>query len=287
VRTIGPEIPLFVGFGLKASDLEDLAKKYRTKAWFAVLGMFSDKIMMDFDFDKGPALVVMRGEYGERSTFYGPFEASDVTEFVEQNLLPLVTHMSLDTLRPVKEDGRPIVVAVLESDTTPEGKHFLKKLRMAAPANRKFVFTYVVGPEWPEFVRPFYIRKATKLPSVFVWDEDIFVMSNDTDAFVGDKVESELSKLLYGFNNNSLKRHKMRPPSLYERATANIGLTATYAVLIIAILYTLLRGLDYSAFRENRQEYQESEYQGAEYGRWAEQRSATQASAQQNDPKLD
>ena len=79
----------------------------------------------------------------------------------------------------------------------------------------------------------------------------------------------------------------MRPPSLYERATANIGLTATYAVLIIAILYTLLRGLDYSAFRENRQEYQESEYQGAEYGRWAEQRSATQASAQQNDPKLD
>lgn len=111
--------------------------------------------------------------------------------------------------------------------------------------------------------------------------------SNDTDAFVGDKVESELSKLLYGFNNNSLKRHKMRPPSLYERATANIGLTATYAVLIIAILYTLLRGLDYSAFRENRQEYQESDYQGAEYGRWAEQRSATQASAQQNDPKLD
>ena len=102
--------------------------------------------------------------------------ASDVTEFVEQNLLPLVTHMSLDTLRPVKEDGRPIVVAVLESDTTPEGKHFLKKLRMAAPANRKFVFTYVVGPEWPEFVRPFYIRKATKLPSVFVWDEDTFVM---------------------------------------------------------------------------------------------------------------
>jgi hypothetical protein len=77
VRTIGPEIPLFVGFGLKASDLEDLAKKYRTKAWFAVLGMFSDKIMMDFDFDKGPALVVMRGEYGERSTFYGPFEGRD------------------------------------------------------------------------------------------------------------------------------------------------------------------------------------------------------------------
>jgi protein disulfide-isomerase A1 len=215
VKSIGSEIPLFVGFGLKAIDLEELAKKYRTKAWFAVMEMFSDKVMEDFDFDKGPALVVMRGEYGERATFYGPFEgwrfclllvvgllgrfweicgigyclgrdvklifnwmlvaAEDVAEFVAQNLLPLVTPMTGETLRPVKEDGRPVVVAVLDSDSTPEAKHFIKKLKMAAPAFRKFVFTYVVGPEWPEFLRPFDIRKDTQLPTVFVWEDDTFV----------------------------------------------------------------------------------------------------------------
>lgn len=76
VRSIGSEIPLFIGFGLRASDLEELAQKFRTKAWFAVLEMFSEKIMIDYDFDKGPALVVMRGEYGERHVFYGPFEGN-------------------------------------------------------------------------------------------------------------------------------------------------------------------------------------------------------------------
>lgn len=74
LKSIGPEIPVFVGFGLKVIDLEELAKKYRTKAWFAVMEMFSDSVMGAFDFDKGPAIVVMRGEFGERSTFYGPFE---------------------------------------------------------------------------------------------------------------------------------------------------------------------------------------------------------------------
>jgi len=102
--------------------------------------------------------------------------AEYVEEFVQQNLLPLVTPLTGETVRPVKEDGRPVVVTVLESDSTPEAKHFIKKLKMAAPAYRKFVFTYVVAPEWPEFLRSFYIRKDTKLPTVFVWDDDAFVM---------------------------------------------------------------------------------------------------------------
>lgn len=102
--------------------------------------------------------------------------AEYVKEFVEQNLLPLVSPINGETLRPVKEDGRPIVVAVLESETTTEGKHFIKKLKMAAPAYRKFVFAYVVAPEWPEFLRPFNIKKDTALPTVFVWDADTYVM---------------------------------------------------------------------------------------------------------------
>nr|XP_024372669.1 protein disulfide isomerase-like 5-2 isoform X2 [Physcomitrium patens] len=177
VKSIGTEIPLFIGFGLKATDLEEFANKYRSKAWFAVMETFSEEIMEDFNFDKGPALVVTRGEHGEKTTFYGPFEAEDVTEFVLLNLLPLVSHMTPETLRSVREDGRPVVVAVLESESAPEDKEFIKKLKMAAPAYRKFVFAYVVAPQWPEFLRPFWIRKETKLPTVFVWTDDTFVVS--------------------------------------------------------------------------------------------------------------
>lgn len=99
-----------------------------------------------------------------------------MTEFVEQNLLQLVTPMSMETLRLVKEDGRPVVVAVLESDVTPEAKDFVKKLKMAAPANRGFVFTSVVGPEWPAFVRPFNLGKSTTLPTVLIWVGDTYAM---------------------------------------------------------------------------------------------------------------
>ena len=105
--------------------------------------------------------------------------------------------------------------------------------------------------------------------------------SNNTDAFVGNSVESELSKLLHGFKDNTLQRHKMRAPSLYEQATANLPLTATYLFFVIAILVTLLRGLDYSAFQEDREEYK-----GPRTGRWAEGR-APRYSALGDDVKRD
>ena len=89
--------------------------------------------------------------------------------------------------------------------------------------------------------------------------------SNNTDSFVGNLMESELSELLRGFKDNTLRRHKMRAPSLFERA--NLPLAATFLFLIIAILVMFLRSLDYSAFREDREEYK-----GPSTGRWAEGR---------------
>jgi hypothetical protein len=106
--------------------------------------------------------------------------------------------------------------------------------------------------------------------------------SNNTDSFVGNSVESELAKLLQGYKDNTLKRHKMRAPSLYERATANLGLTATYAILVVGILFMLLRSLDYSAFQEDREEYK-----GPSIGRWAEGRPPRSAAASGGDVKRD
>lgn len=91
--------------------------------------------------------------------------------------------------------------------------------------------------------------------------------SNNTDSFAGDLVESELSKLLHGFKDNTFKRQKMRSPALYDRASDNLPLTAAYLFFIIAISIMFLKGLDYSAFRDDREEYK-----GPSTGRWAEGR---------------
>lgn len=106
--------------------------------------------------------------------------------------------------------------------------------------------------------------------------------SNCTDAFVGISMESELAKLLQGYKDNTLKRHKMRAPSLYDRATANLGLTATYVFLVVAILVMLLKSLDYSAFQEDREEYK-----GPSTGRWAESRPPRSVPAPGDDFKRD
>lgn len=108
------------------------------------------------------------------------------------------------------------------------------------------------------------------------------IQSNTTDAFVGNSMESELSKLLHGFKDNTLQRQKMRAPSLLERATANLGLTATYVFLIVAILVMFLKNLDYRAFQEDREEYK-----GSSTGRWAEVRPPRSAPVPGGDVKRD
>ena len=71
-------------------------------------------------------------------------------------------------------------------------------------------------------------------------------------------MESELSKLLEGFKTNNIKFCKMRAPSLYERARENLFLTTVYVLVVVVLLYSLLKGLDWSSFHE------EPDYRGAE-----------------------
>jgi protein disulfide-isomerase A1 len=313
----GPELPVFVGFGLETELVEGffqkLAHKHRTRAWFAMLEDFSQRAMVDFDFDKSPAIVVFAQqqggggelvEYGDRTVFYGPFEEADVVEFVEQNLLPLVTSVvSMENVKQLQEDGRPIALAILESDiTTPVSKSFLRKMKAAAPAHRSFVFAHVVASEWPAFIRPFKVLAKPKsksksssspskeqllLPTMVIWDGQFYVCSDNPAAFVGDSIELEISKLLQGFKDRSIPRHKLKGPSLYERATENISLTLTYAILIAAILYTLLSSLDWSAFTGDRHVVDNDAAAGGEgrppvvaQKRWEDLRSAAQALSQ-------
>jgi protein disulfide-isomerase A1 len=74
VKNVNDDMPVFLGFGLETSALEDLAKKYKRKAWFAAITDVSQSLMVNHDFDKTPALVNEHLKLNERTVFYGPFE---------------------------------------------------------------------------------------------------------------------------------------------------------------------------------------------------------------------
>lgn len=78
LNTHESELPIFVGFGLEAATLENLAHKFRNKGWFAVLREYSEKAHEDFKFDERHAVVVLRGEDEVQDVFYGPFQGNRV-----------------------------------------------------------------------------------------------------------------------------------------------------------------------------------------------------------------
>lgn len=98
----------------------------------------------------------------------------ELVNFVKRNLLALVTPLTLDSLKFVKEDGRPNVVTILDKENTLESDEFIKKMKAAAKTHRTFVFTSVVASQWPKFVRPFRLGRKPVLPTVIIWDEKYY-----------------------------------------------------------------------------------------------------------------
>ncbi|KAG0593333.1 hypothetical protein KC19_1G322000 [Ceratodon purpureus] len=243
--THGSELPIFVGFGLEASVLEKLAHKYRNKAWFAVLGEYSEKAHENFQFDERHALVVLRGVNEVQDVFYGPFEGPDLANFVKRNLPALVTPVNFDSLKFLTEDGRPNVVTVLDSNSSVEADAFIKKMRVAAKENRDFIFSSIVASEWPKFVRPFALGRKPVLPTVIIWNKKLYAKNDKVDAFVGDKMESSLSELLQGYRENTIKLHEVKAPTFYEKATEN----TTQMLQAIALLVVLF----FQWFRKNKE----------------------------------
>jgi protein disulfide-isomerase A1 len=237
----GSDLPIFVGFGLEASSLEKLAHKYRNKGWFAVLREYSENAHEDFRFDERHAVVVLRGDDEVQDVYYGPFEGPELASFVKRNLLALVTPLNPDSLKVLTGDGRPTVVTILDSYSSAEADAVLKKVKIAAQTNRDFVFSSMVAAEWPKFVRPFALGKKPMLPTVIIWDKQMYAKSDKADAFVGDKVETSLSELLQGYRENTIKRHTVKGPTLYEKATENTTQLLQALALIGALFFQWFR----------------------------------------------
>lgn len=76
VKGAESDLPLFIGFGLEEIALAKLGGQYKKTAWFGVAKDFSEETMVQYDFDKFPALVSLYPKYNERNVFYGPFKGT-------------------------------------------------------------------------------------------------------------------------------------------------------------------------------------------------------------------
>lgn len=66
------------------------------------------------------------------------------------------------------------------------------------------------------------------------------------DAFVGDKVDASLAELLQGYRASTIKLHKVKGPTLYEKATEN----STQLFQAVALLGALF----FQWFRKNKEQ---------------------------------
>ncbi|XP_062101169.1 protein disulfide isomerase-like 5-2 isoform X1 [Humulus lupulus] len=191
VEAAGADFPIYIGFGLNGSVLSDLATKYTKKAWFSVAKDFSENMMVLYDFDKVPALVVRHPRYIEQSVFYGPFEVEFLEDFVKQNMFPLAMPITYDTLKLLDNDERKIVLTIVEDEDEEKSKKLIRILKSAASANRDLVFAYVSIKQWEEFANTFSANKKTKLPKMVVWNRnEDYLTDLMTKKTIGKRYES-------------------------------------------------------------------------------------------------
>ncbi|KAI4352875.1 hypothetical protein L6164_007084 [Bauhinia variegata] len=240
VEEAGIFFPIYIGFGLNNSMIEKLAIKYKQRAWFSVAKEFSEDVMVSYDFDKVPALVSLNPAYNERSTFYGPFEEEFLEDYVKQNLLPLATPVSYDTLKLMKSDGRKIVMTIVEDEDEERSKELIKLLKAAASANRDLIFGYVGVEQFEEFAEKFDI--GTKLPKMVIWDgSDDYLLVTGSESIDGEDQATQISRLLEGYREGRTTEKRISAPSILRMLHSNFDIRVVYILVFVVAVMMLIQ----------------------------------------------
>ncbi|KAK3033626.1 hypothetical protein RJ639_033751 [Escallonia herrerae] len=274
IEAAGTNFPVFVGFGFNESEITDLAIKYKKKAWFSVAKDFSEDVMVLYDFDKMPALVVLHPGYNEQSIFYGPFEewrggdngtlavsSSFITveerlgtrmssekfleDFIKQSLFPLSLPINQETLKLLKDDKRKIVLTIMEDETEDRSKQLIKILKAAASANRDLVFGYVGVKQWQDFAESFEVYKKTELPKMIVWDgnEDYFSVVG-SESLTDEDQGSQVTRFLEGYREGSVIQKQISGPSVMGYINSLIGIRTIYIIVFVVAVLMLIRTIN-------------------------------------------
>eukprot|EP00258_Populus_trichocarpa_P013955 XP_002325550.2 protein disulfide-isomerase 5-2 [Populus trichocarpa] len=242
VEEAGTHFPIFIGFGLNETVMSNLAIKYKKKAWFSVASDFSDDVMVQYDFDKIPALVSIHPSYNDHTVFYGPFEEEFMEEFITQNSLPLAVPINSETLKVLKDDQRKIVLTILEDDSEEKSQNLIKILKAAASANRDLVFGFVGVKQWEEFTETFGANKETKLPKMIVWDGDEEYLSViGSESIEEEDQGSQISQFLAGYRGGRTERNRVSGPSLLGYISSLIGIRTVYIIVFLVAMLMFIQ----------------------------------------------
>ncbi|CAL0303077.1 unnamed protein product [Lupinus luteus] len=228
--------PIYIGFGLNNSTIENIAVKYKKNAWFSVAKDFSEDAMVSYGFDKVPAIVSLNPSYNERSAFYGPFEEKFLEDFVKQNLLPLAVPVSRETLKLMKDDGRKMALTIVEDENEDRSKELIKLLKAAASENRDLIFGYVSIKHMEEFAEKFDIE--TKLPKMIIWDKnDEYLSVVGSESIDGEDEATLINKFVKGYREGRTTKKRTSGPSLMKAMNRTFNLKM---VLIFVFVMTVM-----------------------------------------------
>ncbi|KAL8232607.1 hypothetical protein R6Q57_002385 [Mikania cordata] len=240
VEAAGTSFPIFIGVGLEESALSNLAIKFKKKAWFSVAKDFSEKTMGLYDLDKVPALVALHPNFNEKNIFYGPFKDNFVEEFIQQCLLPLTLPITRESVKLLKDDERKIVLTILEDETHYESKEFIKLLRVAASANRDFVFAYVGFNQWQDFAEAFEVGRKIPFPKMVVWDgNEVFVSVIGSESIHSKDQGSQITLFLERFKDGKVEK-KTLGPSVMGYIISLLGMRTIYILLFLVAVVFLI-----------------------------------------------
>lgn len=253
IKTSGKFFPIFIGFGVEESLLLDFGKQYKKRAWFSVAKEISDEAMVQYDFDKKPALLVIRPEYNEQDIFYGPFEGEFLQEFIQQSLLPLCVPVRYETLKLLNDDQRPMVLTIVKDEMEEKSLQLIKTLKAAASGNHDLVFAYVGSKQWEEFVDTFNVGRKTKLPMIIVWNGDLEYYSVDgLETLNEENLESEITRFLEGYRQGRTIKQSIKGPSFLDFLHSLISMNTVYIIVVVVAI--LILSLNMSSFEsEGRQ----------------------------------
>ncbi|XP_021288800.1 protein disulfide-isomerase 5-2-like [Herrania umbratica] len=244
VEVAGTYFPIYIGFGLNETVISNFAVKYKKKAWFSVAKDFSEDVMVLYDFDKVPALVVLHPSYNQQSIFYGPFEDEFLGDFIEQNFLPLVVPMKHETLKLLKDDNRKIVLTIMEDENEEKSQKLIKLLKAAASANHDLVFGYVGVKQWEEFADTFDGTEKTNLPKMIIWNGDEEYSSVIGSESLDDENQgSQISRFLEGYREGRLEKKRIKGPSFMDFINSLIGIRTVYIIVFLVAMLILIRSL--------------------------------------------
>ncbi|KAF2290961.1 hypothetical protein GH714_017389 [Hevea brasiliensis] len=244
VEAAGTNFPIFIGFGMNETVISTLGLKYKKNAWFSVANDFSEDVMVRYDFDKVPALVVLHPSYNEQSIFYGPFEEKFLEDFIKQNFLPPAVPMNHDTLKILKHDERKIVLTIMEDESDEKSQKLIKLLKAAASANRDLVFGYVGLKQWEDFAETFGANKDSKLPKMVVWDGDEEYLSViGLDSIEEEDQGSQITHFVEGYRKGQTIVKKVSGPSFMGFINSLIGIRTVYIIVFLVAMLMLIQSI--------------------------------------------